>query len=123
MKVFCEDEIQYLINECEKYLSPNLQVRRRALAVYCFVFLVLAAHDSHHITLKLPNKCKLGGGAGNIMEYMHLATACSEDPLLCDILNEAILCQSNKGPSVASSNKALSVLSEDIVRHKSAALQ
>ena len=24
-----EDEIQYLINECEKYLSPNLQVRRR----------------------------------------------------------------------------------------------
>jgi len=24
-----EDEIQYLINECEKYLSPSLQVRRR----------------------------------------------------------------------------------------------
>lgn len=24
-----EDEIQYLINECEKYLSPDLQVRRR----------------------------------------------------------------------------------------------
>jgi glycerol-3-phosphate dehydrogenase len=24
-----EDEIQYLINECEKYLNPNLQVRRR----------------------------------------------------------------------------------------------
>merc|ERR1719188_988970 len=24
-----EDEIQYLINECEKYLSPNLHVRRR----------------------------------------------------------------------------------------------
>lgn len=24
-----EDEIQYLINECEKYLDPNLQVRRR----------------------------------------------------------------------------------------------
>jgi len=24
-----EDEIQYIINECEKYLSPNLKVRRR----------------------------------------------------------------------------------------------
>ena len=24
-----EDEIQYLINECEKYLSPSLRVRRR----------------------------------------------------------------------------------------------
>ena len=34
----CEDEIQYLINECEKYLSPSLRVRRRLLAaIYIYL--------------------------------------------------------------------------------------